>query len=81
MPLFVTADSDNKLDASDADFVDVFHTNALVQGKIEQCGHVDFYLNGGIYQPGCNADHIFQCSQLVELHVRVHQRNFKFFLF
>lgn len=51
MPLFVTADADNKLDASDATFVDVFHTNALVQGKIEQCGHVDFYFNGGVYQP------------------------------
>lgn len=47
MPLFVTADLDNKLDASDATFVDVFHTNALVQGKIEQCGHVDYYFNGG----------------------------------
>jgi hypothetical protein len=51
MPLFVTADLDNKLDASDATFVDVFHTNALVQGKVEQCGHVDYYFNGGIYQP------------------------------
>ncbi|CRK97955.1 CLUMA_CG011327, isoform A, partial [Clunio marinus] len=65
MPLFVSADVDNKLDASDAEFVDVFHTNALVQGKIEQCGHVDFYLNGGIYQPGCHNiinNNIFQCS-------------------
>lgn len=66
MPLFVTADTENKLDSSDAEFVDVFHTNALVQGKIEQCGHVDFYLNGGVYQPGClqtGTNHIFQCSQ------------------
>lgn len=62
MPLFVTADVDNKLDASDAEFVDVIHTNALVQGKIEQCGHVDFYVNGGVYQPGCNANNVFQCS-------------------
>lgn len=62
MPLFVTADADNKLDASDAAFVDVIHTNALVQGKIEQCGHVDFYLNGGVHQPGCNSGNIFQCS-------------------
>lgn len=40
-------------DESDAEFVDVIHTNALVQGKMERCGHVDFYLNGGILQPGC----------------------------
>lgn len=65
MPLFVTTDVDNKLDASDAEFVDVLHTNSLVQGKVERCGHVDFYLNGGIIQPGCNGFGInpFQCSQ------------------
>ena len=48
MPLFVTASIDNKLDATDAEFVDVLHTNSLVQGKIEQSGHVDFYVNGGM---------------------------------
>ncbi|XP_058825776.1 phospholipase A1 4-like [Topomyia yanbarensis] len=53
LPLFITAGADDKLDPSDADFVDVIHTNALVQGKIERCGHVDFYMNGGIIQPGC----------------------------
>lgn len=53
MPLFITAPADDKLDPSDANFVDVIHTNALVQGKIERCGHVDFYMNGGIIQPGC----------------------------
>lgn len=31
MPLFITSGPDDKLDASDADFVDVIHTNALVQ--------------------------------------------------
>lgn len=54
MPLYITASKDNKLDASDARFVDVIHTNALIQGKIERCGHVDFYMNGGIIQPGCS---------------------------
>ncbi|OXU27375.1 hypothetical protein TSAR_013817 [Trichomalopsis sarcophagae] len=53
MPLFVTVGKDEKLDASDAEFVDVFHTNAFVQGKIEPSGHVDFYMNGGVNQPGC----------------------------
>lgn len=53
MPLFITASRDNKLDETDAKFVDVIHTNALLQGKIERCGHVDFYMNGGIVQPGC----------------------------
>ena len=53
MPFFVTFNIDQKLDASDAVFVDVIHTNAFVQGKIEACGDVDFYVNGGIRQPGC----------------------------
>ncbi|XP_015596730.1 lipase member H-A-like [Cephus cinctus] len=53
MPLFVTVGKDQKLDAGDAQFVDIFHTNAFIQGKIEASGHIDFYMNGGINQPGC----------------------------
>lgn len=55
MPLFVGVANDNKLDPSDAKFVDVYHTNAFVQGKVEQCGTTDFYFNGGILQPGCTS--------------------------
>lgn len=53
MPLFITVSKDEKLDAGDAEFVDVFHTNAFIQGKVEASGHIDFYMNGGIDQPGC----------------------------
>ncbi|XP_058804306.1 uncharacterized protein LOC131671704 [Phymastichus coffea] len=53
MPFFITVSKDEKLDSSDAEFVDVIHTNAFVQGKIETSGHIDFYMNGGINQPGC----------------------------
>ncbi|KAL6416745.1 hypothetical protein ACFW04_008252 [Cataglyphis niger] len=53
MPLFITVNKDEKLDASDAEFVDVLHTNAFIQGKIEPSGHIDFYMNGGVNQPGC----------------------------
>lgn len=62
MPLYITASKDNKLDASDAKFVDVIHTNALIQGKIERCGHVDFYMNGGIIQPGCSRGGSSKCE-------------------
>lgn len=64
MPLFVTVNNDQKLDAGDAHFVDVYHTNAFIQGKVETSGHIDFYVNGGVNQPGCweksnpfNCDH------------------------
>ncbi|XP_076178116.1 uncharacterized protein LOC143152172 isoform X2 [Ptiloglossa arizonensis] len=63
MPLFVTADKDQKLDAGDAEFVDVFHTNAFIQGKVESSGHADFYMNGGINQPGCwETGNLFECD-------------------
>jgi hypothetical protein len=53
LPFFATARSRWKLDSSDAGFVDVIHTNAGIFGKIETCGHVDFYVNGGQIQPQC----------------------------
>lgn len=53
LPLFIFANKNDKLDASDAIYVDVYHSNAFVQGQVERCGTVDFYMNGGIMQPGC----------------------------
>lgn len=53
--MFISAAPADKLDATDAQFVDVIHSNAFVQGQIERCGTVDFYMNGGIAQPGCFA--------------------------
>ncbi|TMW49842.1 hypothetical protein DOY81_005082 [Sarcophaga bullata] len=65
MPLFVTASENDKLDPTDAVYVDIIHTNAMVQGKLERCGHADFYMNGGIIQPGCSRNNPlnpFACS-------------------
>lgn len=63
MPLFVTVPDDEKLDSGDAVFVDVYHTNAFFQGKVETSGHVDFYMNGGVSQPGCwDSGNVFGCS-------------------
>ena len=53
LPFFATARQHWKLDLTDADFVDVIHTNAGIFGKIETCGHVDFYINNGQSQPSC----------------------------
>lgn len=42
------------LDPSDAEFVDVIHTNGGgLLAFDEPLGHVDFYPNGGQKQPGC----------------------------
>lgn len=47
-----------RLDQTDAKFVDVIHTNygsiyKLHFGYTAPLGHVDFYVNGGELQPGC----------------------------
>ena len=49
-----------KLDTSDADFVDIIHTNGgnFSQGQVafdDPIGHIDFYVNGGHKQPGCSS--------------------------
>ena len=46
------------LDTTDAEFVDIVHTNggSISSGAVafdEPMGHVDFYVNGGHKQPGC----------------------------
>ncbi|KAK7090923.1 inactive pancreatic lipase-related protein 1-like isoform X2 [Littorina saxatilis] len=59
-PIFKTEVDDSKrIDKSDATFVDVIHTDGadfnLLQGYglKDPVGHVDFYPNGGVDQPGC----------------------------
>ena len=56
MPGFLTVSRRSKLDRNDAQFVDVIHTNAFFQGQLQESGHVDFYVNGGVVQPGCWVD-------------------------
>ncbi|KPJ13766.1 Pancreatic triacylglycerol lipase [Papilio machaon] len=57
-PCFRTNNLVERLDSTDADFVDVIHTNGRLLSKIgfgfpDPTGHADFYPNGGMKQPGC----------------------------
>lgn len=47
---------DKRLNKSDAEFVDIIHTDAGFYGFKMPLGTVDFYPNGGGTQPGCGSD-------------------------
>ncbi|XP_072016455.1 pancreatic triacylglycerol lipase-like [Amphiura filiformis] len=65
-PFFRGQDPALRLDQTDAEFVDVIHTDAesalrLGLGMLQPMGHADFYPNGGKEQAGCPkniTDHI-----------------------
>jgi pimeloyl-ACP methyl ester carboxylesterase len=63
LPLFDVAHEDNKTTPDDAKFVEVIHTAANgILGYWDPLGHVDWYPNGGRYQPGCGADVTGSCG-------------------
>lgn len=84
---------DAKLDPTDADFVDVIHTDSrtiLIKGFgiHEPAGHMDFYPNGGYEQPDCRsldngAIDFFTCShyRAVHLYTESIQGNCPFFAY
>ncbi|KAG8224915.1 hypothetical protein J437_LFUL006274, partial [Ladona fulva] len=56
-------DTRRKLDISDAELVDVVHTDGSLVwsdgfGVLGAVGHVDFFPNGGLTQPGCSDSYV-----------------------
>ncbi|XP_028129779.1 lipase member H [Diabrotica virgifera virgifera] len=70
-PLFVNKDTSNRLLATDANYVQVIHTNALINGFSYPCGTADYYPNGGENQTSCGNDITGVCS---------HQRSLAFYV-
>lgn len=61
-PSFTVADITNRLDPTDAQFVQIIHTNGRFLGFSTSIGHIDFYPNGGMIQAGCGIDLLGGCS-------------------
>ncbi|KAM9450862.1 lipase member H isoform 1-T2 [Clarias gariepinus] len=52
-PSFRGKSLDERLDPSDAEFVEALHTDMDALGYRDALGHIDYYPNGGSDQPGC----------------------------
>ncbi|KAJ8951112.1 hypothetical protein NQ318_021556 [Aromia moschata] len=61
-PLFSRRKTDNRLDRTDAKYVQVMHTNGGYLGIQNPIGHSDYYPNGGSSQPGCGYDIMGTCA-------------------
>ncbi|XP_072940808.1 pancreatic lipase-related protein 2 [Epargyreus clarus] len=74
-----------RLDRSDAEYVDIIHSNAMPLylsgfGMSEPIGHVDFYPNGGSTQPGCKNGASGDVYKQVAAYVSCdHERSYEFF--
>lgn len=53
-PMFDANNLEETLCSSDADYVEVIHTNSIFFGISQNIGTTDFYANYGIVQPGCD---------------------------
>lgn len=66
-PLYERSSPEDRLDQTDADFVDVIHTNGDQNGLLKSIGHIDFFPNGGKRQPACGKKDIG-----IELGIKTH---------
>ncbi|XP_044765632.1 lipoprotein lipase-like [Coccinella septempunctata] len=69
-PLFTLHNIDDRLDTTDADFVEIIHTSGGRLGFLSPIGHADYYPNGGTSQPGCFLDVFGSCA---------HSRSYMYF--
>jgi len=61
-PLFSASKTNDRLDPTDANYVQVIHTNDGLLGFNQKMGHVDYYPNGGKSQAGCGLDLAGTCA-------------------
>ncbi|KAJ8703606.1 hypothetical protein PYW07_017530 [Mythimna separata] len=80
LPLFSGLPLEQRLDTSDAHFVDVIHTDAGIFGYKEPIGHADFFPNGGKSpQPGCELEVVIPKQLLLNKFFCSHWRSYMFY--
>ncbi|XP_075704562.1 pancreatic lipase-related protein 2-like [Rhinoderma darwinii] len=85
-PWFENTPEEVRLDSSDADFVDVIHTDTITfigVGMIKPIGHFDFYPNGGGHMTGCPSKLAFLSNRNTALEILAcnHFRSFHYFTY
>lgn len=75
-PCFQLVYPKDRIDAEDAQYVDIIHTNSGLLGALQQLGTRDVYLNGGSLQPGiynniCN-NKLFEIIMIYNSCLKVH---------
>ncbi|XP_065205841.1 lipase member I-like [Planococcus citri] len=58
------------LTKEDAKLVDVIHSNAGINGVLPPMGHIDWYPNGGIFQPQCHVPNSNEINAYLCDHMR-----------
>ncbi|KAF4528403.1 hypothetical protein B566_EDAN013339, partial [Ephemera danica] len=74
-PLFHYNITSQRLDKTDAIFVDVIHTCTNILGFPLSIGHIDFYPNSGKGQLGCGYDFVILARIITSLKVYLKPRN------
>nr|DBA14761.1 TPA: hypothetical protein GDO54_004053 [Pyxicephalus adspersus] len=80
--LFEDTAEEVRLDPSDANFVDVIHTDTMAiigLGIIKPIGHYDFYPNGGQHMAGCPHKLAFLGKDILETIACNHFRAFRYY--
>ncbi|XP_053679847.1 pancreatic lipase-related protein 2-like [Anopheles nili] len=68
---FFAGNAPDRIMASDAEYVEIIHTNGGVLGFMDPIGDADFYPNFGRIQPGCGPDVGGSCAHARAVHFYV----------